>query len=417
MWSASSTFFICLLFYFFVFLCYNIGIMKTFNLKTPVGLKDYILKDMEKKNKIESALKELFLSSGYNLIETPTLEYIDVFTENVQDPTLYKLTNKEGEVLALKNDITKSIARVVRTFTRDFIFPQRFCYISNIFRCKKAYQGMQHEFTQAGIELIGVNDVFADYEVISLAVKSLNATLDNFNLYISSSEFFSNYLDDLNIKGNVKIEILQAIKNKNISNVKKIIENNFSSNKNEYEVLSLVIEAIGKKDLLNRIKGNVKSEKTLASLTRLEKIYDLLEKNGLEKNVSFDFSILSFGDYYTGITLQGYTKGVGSPILEGGRYDNLIGDTDEKVSACGFAINVNDLINKTKLTYEKDIKLIYSNDKEKALKFSNENSFVSLDKCIDDAFAYGLANNIKEIIDIDANKKYELKDGEYICQE
>lgn len=391
--------------------------MKTFNLKTPVGLKDYILKDMEKKNKIESALKELFLSSGYNLIETPTLEYIDVFTENVQDPTLYKLTNKEGEVLALKNDITKSIARVVRTFTRDFIFPQRFCYISNIFRCKKAYQGMQHEFTQAGIELIGVNDVFADYEVISLAVKSLNATLDNFNLYISSSEFFSNYLDDLNIKGNVKIEILQAIKNKNISNVKKIIENNFSSNKNEYEVLSLVIEAIGKKDLLNRIKGNVKSEKTLASLTRLEKIYDLLEKNGLEKNVSFDFSILSFGDYYTGITLQGYTKGVGSPILEGGRYDNLIGDTDEKVSACGFAINVNDLINKTKLTYEKDIKLIYSNDKEKALKFSNENSFVSLDKCIDDAFAYGLANNIKEIIDIDANKKYELKDGEYICQE
>ena len=402
--------------FFFLIICYNIGIMKTFNLKTPIGLKDYILKDMEKKNKIESALKELFLSNGYNLIETPTLEYIDVFTENVQDPTLYKLTNKEGEVLALKNDITKSIARVVRTFTKDFIFPQRFCYISNIFRCKKAYQGMQHEFTQAGIELIGVNDVFADYEVISLAVRSLNAALDNFNLYISSSEFFSNYLDDLNIKGNVKIEILQAIKNKNISNVKKIIENNFSSNKNDYEVLSLVIEAIGKKDLLNKIKSNVKSEKTLASLTRLEKIYDLLEKNDLEKNVSFDFSILSFGDYYTGITLQGYTKGVGSPILEGGRYDNLIGDTNEKVSACGFAINVNDLINKTKLTYEKDIKLIYSNDKEKALKFSNNNSFVSLDKCIDDAFAYGIANNIKEIVDVDTDKCYKLKDGKYIIQ-
>ena len=165
------------------------------------------------------------------------------------------------------------------------------------------------------------------------------------------------------------------------------------------------------------LKNNVKSEKTLASLTRLEKIYDLLAKNDLEKNVSFDFSILSFGDYYTGITLQGYTKGVGSPILEGGRYDNLIGDTDEKVSACGFAINVNDLINKTKLTYEKDVKLIFSNDKEKALKQIHDNSFVSLDKCIDDAFAYGLANNIKEIIDIDTDKKYKLEGGKYICQE
>ena len=391
--------------------------MKTFNLKTPTGLKDYILKDMEKKNKIESALKELFLSNGYNLIETPTLEYIDVFTDDIQDTSLYKLTNKEGEVLALKNDITKSIARVVRTFTKDFIFPQRFCYISNIFRCKKAYQGMQHEFTQAGIELIGASDLYADYEVVSLAVKSLNAVLDNFNLYISSSEFFSNYLDDLNIKGCVKLEILQAIKNKNISNVKKIIDSNSSNNKEDYKVLSLVIEAIGKKDLLNQIKSNVKSDKTLASLTRLEKLYDLLEKNGLEKNVSFDFSILSFGDYYTGITLQGYTKGVGSPVLDGGRYDNLIGDENEKISACGFAININDLINKTKLTYEKDVKLIYSNDKEKALKFSNENSFVSLEKGIEDAFAYGLANNIKEIVDIDTNKKYKLEGGKYICQE
>ena len=129
--------------------------MSIFNYKTPIGFKDYILKDMEKKNKIESYLKELFLSSGYNLIETPSLEYIDVFTNNVQDTSLYKLINKEGETLVLRNDITKSIARVVLTETKDMSFPQRFCYISNIFRYKKALSAMQHEFTQAGIELIG----------------------------------------------------------------------------------------------------------------------------------------------------------------------------------------------------------------------------------------------------------------------
>ena len=391
--------------------------MKSFELKTPVGFKDYVLKDMEKKNKIETALKELFLSSAYNLIETPTLEYINVFTDDVQDSSLYKLTNREGEIFALKNDITKSIVRVVNTEMKDFIYPQRFCYISNIFRCKKAYLGMQHEFTQAGVELIGANDIYADYEVVSLAVKSLDRVLDNYNLYISSSDFFSNYLDDLNINDSIKTEIIQAIKNKNISNVKKIIDNYSSSDKRYYEVLSLVIEAIGKKDLLNQIKSNVKSEKTMASLIRLEKLYDLLEKNGLEKNVSFDFSILSFGDYYTGITLQGYTKGVGSPILEGGRYDNLIGDTDKKISAFGFAININDLINKTKLTYEKDITLIYSHDKEKAIESSKDNSFVSLEETLDEAFAYGLANNIKEIVDIDSNKKYKLEGGKYLCQE
>lgn len=385
--------------------------MNNFNYKTPIGFKDYILKDMEKKNKIESYLKELFLSSGYNLIETPSLEYIDVFTDNVQDTSFYKLINKEGETLVLRNDITKSIARVVLTETKDMLFLQRFCYISNIFRYKKVLSAMQHEFTQAGIELIGTNDVYSDYEVVSIAVKSLNNVLDNFNLYISSSEFFNNYLNDLHIEDSVKQSILDEIKHKNVSNIKKILD------KNAYETLSLMIEAIGKKDLLLKIKANVKSEKTLESLTRLEKLYELLEKNGLEKNVSFDFSILSFGDYYTGITLQGYTKGVGTPILEGGRYDNLIDGFNVKRPACGFAINVNDLIAKTMLTYERSIKMIYSNDKEKAIRECGKDSFVSLENSLDEAFRYGLANSVKEIIDIDNNKKYVISGGKYIWEE
>lgn len=384
--------------------------MKSYNYKTPTGLRDYIIKDMEKKNKIETALKDLFLNNGYNLIETPTLEYIDVFTNDVQNPNLYKLVNKEGEILALRSDMTKSIARVVKTETKDVVFPQRYCYISNIFRYKKAYNGTQHEFTQAGIELVGADDVYADYEMVSLAIKSLSSVLDNFGLYISSTEFFNSYLDELNIKDDIKAKIITEIKNKNVSNLKKILD------KNSYEILSLVIEAIGKKELLSTIKSNIKSEKTKKALSRLEKLYDLLEKNNLEKNVYFDFSILSFGEYYTGITIQGYTKGVGTPILEGGRYDNLIKDNNINESACGFGINVNDLIDKTKLTYERNIVMLYSNDKEKAMSKSGSNSFVSLEESLDDAFRYGIANSIKEIVDIDNNKKYILEDGKYICQ-
>ena len=147
--------------------------------------------------------------------------------------------------------------------------------------------------------------------------------------------------------------------------------------------------------MLNNIKSNIKTEKTKKALLRLEKLYDLLEKNGLEKNVHFDFSILSFGDYYTGITIQGYTKGVGTPILEGGRYDNLISDGNVNKPACGFAININDLINKTKLTYERNVSMIYAKDKEKAMAKLAENSFVSLENSLDDAFVYGIANSIK----------------------
>lgn len=385
--------------------------MKNLNLKTPVGLKDYLLKDMEKKNKIETVLKELFLNSGYNLVETPTLEYVDVFTSNMQDQSLYKLVNKDGEVLALRSDVTKAIARVVSTETKDFVFPQRFCYITNTFRYPKAYQGKQHEFTQAGVELIGANGIYADYEIVSLAVKSLNSVLNDYKLYISSTDFFNNYLDDLNITKETKEKILNEIKNKNVVKIKELLD------QNSYKILSLIIEAIGKKDLLLKIKSNVKGEKTLDTLTKLEKVYDLLEKNGLEKNVYFDFSILSFGNYYTGITLQGYTKGIGTPILDGGRYDIQISESDKPKDACGFAINVNDLISKTKLTYERDITLLFSNDKDKLVEQVYEGSFASLEKSLDEAFNYALANNIKTVIDLDNNKRYVLKDGVYVCQE
>jgi ATP phosphoribosyltransferase regulatory subunit HisZ len=178
-----------------------------------------------------------------------------------------------------------------------------------------------------------------------------------------------------------------------------------------------MIEAIGKKDLLADIKKNVKSERTLLSLQRLEKLYELLEKNGLEKNVSFDFSILSFGDYYTGIAIQGYTKGIGTPILDGGRYDNLINGFGVKRSACGFAINVNDLIDKTILTCERSTKMVYSKDIEKAICKRGNDAFVSLEETLEGAFRYGIANDVKEIIDIDSNKKYVLSGGEYVWEE
>ncbi len=384
--------------------------MEKFNINTPVGFRDCFLQDMVKKNKIESILSDLFINSGYNFIETPTLEYIDVFTNDMHEKNLYKLVNKNGEILALKGDITKSIARVVSTQTKNLVFPQRFCYITNVFRYPRAYQAKQHEFTQAGIELIGCNGVYADYEIIRLACRSLNMILNDYRLHISSVEFFNNYLDDLNISKQTKKEILEEIKKKNVVKIKELLD------KSLYETISLILEAIGKRDLLVEIKNNIKNAKTLGSLLKLEKLYDLLEENGLVEHVYFDFSVLSFGNYYTGITLQGYTNGIGSSVLEGGRYDNLISYFGEQKSACGFAININDLIEKTAITYEQNIVLLFSVHKENLYRFQKDNCLVSLENNLDNALNYALANNIKTVIDCDNKRKYIFEGGKYICQ-
>ena len=124
-------------------------------------------------------------------------------------------------------------------------------------------------------------------------------------------------------------------------------------------------------------------------------------------------------DYYTGTVYE--TNLVNYPnlgsVCSGGRYDNLLSNYGTSKDACGFAINVNDLISKTKLTYEKNITLLYSSNKESLITMVKENSLISLENSLNEAFNYALANNIKTVIDVDNNKKYTLKEGEYLCQE
>lgn len=105
--------------------------MKKYSLHIPEGVKDYIGEEAYMKNKIEKCVKELFVSYSYHLIETPTFEYLDVFTrgdDTCQDPRLYKWINRQGEIVALRSDMTKSIARVVASQKSYEPMPQRYAY-------------------------------------------------------------------------------------------------------------------------------------------------------------------------------------------------------------------------------------------------------------------------------------------------
>ena len=91
--------------------------MKNYRLKTSEGVRDYLGNEALLKEKVETNVRNFLLHYGYELVKTPTFEYVDVFaTEDFfQQPDLYTLINRQGEFLALRNDMTSSIARVVAT--------------------------------------------------------------------------------------------------------------------------------------------------------------------------------------------------------------------------------------------------------------------------------------------------------------
>lgn len=330
--------------------------MKEYALRIPDGVKDYIGKEAALKESIQNKIKKVFRTNSYNLVETPTFEYLDVFalgTESYQQPSLYHLVNREGELMALRSDMTRSIARLVSMQKLNRVLPQRLCYLKNSFRYPERYQGKLHEFTQAGIELIGSSSLKADAEVIRIAVKCLKEIgISDFVVHIGSSKILEYILEDLGFNEEECKKVFGAIEAKDAVELKNILRL-VNIERDVLELLLELIECSGKIELLKSIKCKLPSLRAKKTLEDMENLYSLLEDYGINECIKFDFSLMSYGKYYTGIMFQIFTFGVGTSVVQGGRYDNLLGLFGEKLPAVGFGININLILER--LINQKDL--------------------------------------------------------------
>ncbi len=336
--------------------------MKNFALHIPEGVKDYIGEEAALKDHIQNTVKKIFRTNSYNLVETPSFEYLDVFSlgeESFQQPSLYHLVSRQGELMALRSDMTRSIARVIGTQKTNDQLPQRFCYLSNSFRYPERYQGKLHEFTQAGIELIGNKSLEADAEVIKVAVKCLREVgVSDFTVHIGSGKFLECILADLGFEEESSIEVFKAIEAKDAVKLKSILR----KAQIEAEILELLLELIqcsGQIKLLRSVKAKMPSSRAKEALETMEALYELLEDYGVNECVIFDFSLMSYGKYYTGMMFQIFTLGVGSALVEGGRYDHLLSKFGKDLPAVGFGMHINLVMQR--LLNQKDLSKRQSN--------------------------------------------------------
>lgn len=85
-----------------------------------------------------------------------------------------------------------------------------------------------------------------------------------------------------------------------------------------------------------------------ASIVRLKEIYRILEYYDVAQYVSFDLSMLSRYNYYTGIFFRGYTYGSGDAVVKGGRYDNLLKHFGKDAPSIGFVVVIDELLSALK---------------------------------------------------------------------
>ncbi|MDO5388277.1 MAG: ATP phosphoribosyltransferase regulatory subunit, partial [Clostridia bacterium] len=187
-------------------------------LHTPEGVKDYLPNECILKKNIEKNIAQVFESYGYLPVTSPTFEYNDVFCGmgGVKDSRVFKFLDHDGSLLVLRPDMTPAIARIAATAYNKNDLPLKFYYIDNMFRTNKNYQGKLREFTQAGIELLGVNSIEADAEVVTAAISSLlNSGVNDFKLDLGHALFLKGVIEEANVNEDVASAIQMNIIKKN----------------------------------------------------------------------------------------------------------------------------------------------------------------------------------------------------------
>ncbi|MFW2488190.1 ATP phosphoribosyltransferase regulatory subunit [Clostridium chromiireducens] len=344
----------------------------------PEGTRDLVLDECIVKRALERDIDKLFEKWGYKEVITPTLEFYETFNHNSQtlrEEDMYKFFDNRGRILILRPDMTIPIARVVETKLKDVELPIKLRYTSNVFRVHESLGGKRNEYTDCGVEFIGLEDKKSDLEVLVLALEALKKLgLNDFKLEIGNIGFFNGAFKNLEIDEEYKEIIAKFIEDKNLKSLEDYLAN--LDIKEEYRIFFNKLPWLfGSKQVLKDAKKLAFNDDIKETLEYLEKLYIELEALGYGENVTFDLGMIPRLNYYTGIIFRGYGEGVGNTLLRGGRYDNLIHFSKSSVPAIGFSIDIDSVIPNVKFnnSSEEVYRIYYSQkDRIEAIKKSQE---------------------------------------------
>lgn len=325
--------------------------MAAWKMHTPSGMSDIMPGECAKKREVENTLWSVFASFGYREVEMPMFEYYDVYagsdgqiSRGLEQESMFKFFDEQGRILALRPEMTTSIARMAATKTEGIPLPLRFCYIGSVFRAERTYGARQREFTQSGIELIGADSPKADAEVIAAAIEALIAIgIKEFHMEIGQVAFFNGLTEQAGLDAEDVESLRERIDSKDRFGIKELTEKLDIDD----SIKKLMIELpylFGGAEVLERADVPGLNATSRAALANVRSIYETLVGYGLEKFVSIDLGMLQSIDYYTGSIFKCYTHGIGFPICAGGRYDHLMQKFGRKLGAVGIAFGVNHIL-------------------------------------------------------------------------
>lgn len=294
------------------------------------GTRDLYPDDMRLRNYVFSKWREVVESFGYEEYDAPMLEPLEVYAaksgqEIVNDQT-YQFVDRGNRQVAIRPEMTPSVARMVAARRQEMALPARLYSISNFMRYERPQKGREREFWQLNFDLFGADGVKADIEILSLSsavVKSFGASDDMFTIRISDRQWIDFVMHDY-----LKLDEGRALAMiKLFDHFHKIDRDNF--NEVASEIFGETDAAIGIANISRLLVDTIDElpvEVRGAEFASIRVVIEELKKRGIT-NAKFDPTLMRGFDYYTGIVFEIFDEAPENrrAMFGGGRYDGLVG--------------------------------------------------------------------------------------------
>ena len=292
------------------------------------GTRDFYPEDMRLRNWLFERFHAAARSHGFEEYDAPVLESEELYTRKAGEEIvgqLYNFEDKGGRAVALRPEMTPSLARMVMARAGALALPIKWYSIPQCWRYERTQRGRGREHYQWNVDIWGMNGVEADAELLSVLVQffdSVGLTSEDLVIRISSRKVLEEVLGSLGIEGETFAQTC-VIVDKMDKLPADVIEAQLSELGLSAKAISKIVNVLAITDI-DSLKSSLSSESSAVS--ELQSLFSLCDSYGISDWVSFDASVVRGLAYYTGPVFEAHDRaGNLRAICGGGRYDKLIG--------------------------------------------------------------------------------------------
>ena len=301
---------------------------------------EFSIANLQPKERASFALRALYEAAGCRKYHMGRFEEYGLYQENrsfLSSEQVITFTDLDGRLLALKPDVTLSIAKTAQPAPSETL---RYYYHENVYR-PSAESHTFKEISQMGLEMLGAVGEAQVQQAVGLAARSLDALGAEWVLEVSHMGYLFGLFDALGVPDAARAKLLEKLREKNAHELRAAAGAAGLADA-AADILCSVLSLCGSyADTLAKAAALCRNDAMRAAVAELEALAVPLEKAG--GVIRLDMTLAGEMEYYNGLVFQGYLKALPRPLLKGGRYDLLMQKFTPGAGAIGFAVYLDEL--------------------------------------------------------------------------